>query len=80
MHWYLARADVPHVLLCYDWKGRYIWAAKQTVYSKMLLVEKEPLMEKEPLWVPGMGASIQNERQLGQREVGQWLGEWDRPY
>lgn len=72
MHWYLTRADVPHVFLCYDWKDRYIWATNQRVYDKMLLV----LMEKEPFWMPLMGASIQNERHPGQQEVGRRHREW----
>ena len=66
VHWSLARTDAPHVLLCCGWKDGCIRATNQRVYDEMLCV----LMEKEPFWIAVMGASVQNERQLGHWEVG----------
>lgn len=37
-------------------------------------------MGKEPFWIPLIGTSIQNERQLGQRGVRQRHREWDSHY
>lgn len=67
---------MPHVLLYYGWKDRYIWATNQIVHDKMLLMS----MEKELFWISLMGPTIQNEWQLGQLEVGQRHREWGSHY